>query len=181
MIGLRHPRVFHVLGAVLALGTVAASRANRDLLFDRIHTRPIAAAAMVEEAGSETVAPPAATPQQAILRAADGLFYVDAQVNGHRVRFLVDTGASVVVLTAADAAAIGAAPESDTFDGNVQTVGGATRMAWTTIDTVSVAGRHAHKIRAAVVRDGLPVSLLGQNALSKLGALTIRDDRLSLG
>lgn len=48
-------------------------------------------------------------------RAADGHFYVDAQVNGAAVRFLVDTGASSLVLTQADAqrAGIGAGDFSD--------------------------------------------------------------------
>ncbi|RYD19717.1 MAG: TIGR02281 family clan AA aspartic protease, partial [Lysobacteraceae bacterium] len=41
-------------------------------------------------------------------RASDGLFYVVGRVNGVKVRFLLDTGATMVVLTPADAARVGA-------------------------------------------------------------------------
>src|SRR5688500_6079381 len=46
-------------------------------------------------------------------RSADGHFYVDAQVNGARIRFLVDTGATFVALTAADARRAGIVAQSE--------------------------------------------------------------------
>jgi predicted aspartyl protease len=57
----------------------------------------------------ETFRPPAQPSQLvangyvAIQRAPDSHFYVDAEVNGTTVHFLVDTGATAVVLAAADA------------------------------------------------------------------------------
>ncbi|RZM33591.1 MAG: TIGR02281 family clan AA aspartic protease, partial [Sphingomonas sp.] len=51
-------------------------------------------------------APPAQTASGDATRAhkeADGLFYVTAKVNGTPIRFVVDTGANVVVLTGSDA------------------------------------------------------------------------------
>ncbi|HWW65435.1 MAG TPA: TIGR02281 family clan AA aspartic protease [Sphingomonadaceae bacterium] len=113
-------------------------------------------------------------------RAADGLFYIQATVNGEPVRFLVDTGASVVVLTPEDARRVGARLDEDRYSAHVETVGGKAAMAWTTLDHVTVAGRKVHQLRAAVVRDGLGVSLLGQNMLSKLASVTIEGDRLRL-
>ena len=113
-------------------------------------------------------------------RAADGLFYVHADVNGHAVRFLVDTGASVVVLTPADAAAVGVAPHPDSFDAHVETAGGKAAMAWATLDEVRIAGRRVRGVRAAVVREGLGVSLLGQNMLARLGSVRMEGDQLEL-
>ena len=52
-----------------------------------------------------------------ISRAPDGHFYLDAQVNGAQVHFLVDTGASMVALTAADAQRAGIALPSGARDG----------------------------------------------------------------
>ena len=113
-------------------------------------------------------------------RAADGLFYVRASVNGHPVRFLVDTGASVVVLTPADAAAVGVSPHPDSFDSHVETAGGKAAMAWATLDEVRIAGRQMRGVRAAVMREGLGVSLLGQNMLARLGSVRMEGDQLEL-
>ena len=113
-------------------------------------------------------------------RAADGLFYVDIKVNGAPVHFLVDTGASVVTLTPADARKVGAPVEERHYNAHVETASGKTAMAWTTLDHVAIAGREVRTLRAAVVREGLGVSLLGQNLLSQLGSVTIEGDRLKL-
>ena len=113
-------------------------------------------------------------------RASDGLFYVTAAINGQPVRFLVDTGASVIVLSARDAARTGLANQAK-YDAHMETAGGKAPMAWTRIDRVEIGGRQVAGLRAAVVQQGLSVSLLGQNALAKLGPVTMDGDRLRLG
>jgi aspartyl protease family protein len=115
-----------------------------------------------------------------VRRNADGLFYVRALVNGKSMRFLVDTGASVVVLTESDARAVGLAIDDRGFSSKVKTVGGSAAMAWVTIDHLSLAGHEVHNLRAAVVKRGPGVSLLGQNMLSKLDTLTISENDLTL-
>jgi len=115
-----------------------------------------------------------------VARAKDGMFYVQAEINGQPVRFLVDTGANVVVLTGADAARLGIQAEVNPFGPRMQTAGGGAAMAWTKLAQVRLAGREVRDLKAAVVPTGLPVSLLGQNMLSKLGAVMIQGDRLSL-
>ncbi|MCE7798312.1 TIGR02281 family clan AA aspartic protease [Sphingobium sufflavum] len=140
---------------------------------------PVANAAMLSP---ETGAPAGVSvnPAHDIVRSADGLFYTHALVNGQQVRFLVDTGASVMVLTAADARAIGLTVEDKHYNRSVDTVGGAAPMAWATIERIHIAGHEVRNIRAAVVRNGLGVSLMGQNMLAKLDSVTITADRLSL-
>jgi aspartyl protease family protein len=113
-------------------------------------------------------------------RASDGLFYVTAAINGQPVRFLVDTGASVIVLSARDAARTGLASQAR-YDAHIETASGNAPMAWTKIDKVEIGGRQVSGLRAAVVQQGLSVSLLGQNALAKLGPVTMEGDRLRLG
>jgi len=140
----------------------------------------------IPSARTAIVGPPAevrieaAGPTREFRRAPDGLFYIDAVVNGTPVHFLVDTGASVVTLTPADARRVGVPMDDGHFSAHVETAGGKAAMAWTTLDHVTVAGRQVRQLRAAVVRDGLGVSLLGQNLLSQLASVTIEGDRLSL-
>ena len=118
--------------------------------------------------------------EQDIPRAKDGLFYVDVLINGQSIRFLVDTGANVVVLTGADAARLGIQAECGAFGPRMATAGGSAPMAWARLDHVRLAGREVHGVKAAVVQSGLPVSLLGQSGLSQLGSVTIEGDRLRM-
>lgn len=121
---------------------------------------------------------PAPTDSNELNRSGDGLFYVDAMVNGAPVRFLVDTGASVVVLRSDDAQRAGIMVDAREFSENAETANGQAAMARVTLDEVMVGSVRSEALSAAVVRDGLSVSLLGQNWLSQLASLTISGDRM---
>jgi aspartyl protease family protein len=112
-----------------------------------------------------------------IMRSPDGHFYLDAQVNGARVHFLVDTGASMVALTAADAQRAGIALPSERA--TAQGAGGAVEIIPVTIDRVAAGPLEARNVDGAVARD-LPVSLLGQSFLSRVGNVQISNDRMIL-
>ena len=111
-------------------------------------------------------------------RAKDGLFYVTGDVNGARVRFIVDTGASVVVLTREDAELAGINGDAGSGKARIQTAGGSAAIRWAKLDHLTIAGQRVEKLDAAIVRDGLKVSLLGQNYLSELNSVMLRGDRL---
>ena len=115
----------------------------------------------------------------AINQASDGLFYVDATVNGKVVHFVVDTGASVVVLTTADAARVGIVANNGSRIG-VETAGGAASMHSTNVGSMMIAGQTLNNVDAAVMRDNLPVSLLGQSALSRLRSVAIHGGNLQI-
>ena len=119
-------------------------------------------------------------PARTIRRHADGLFYVEAQANGQSVRFVVDTGATVVVLNRADAEKLGVPFEGLAARGSMRTAGGNSDMRWAKIDRLDLAGKRIEKINAAVVDGGLPVSLMGQNALEQLGTVTLRGDTMTI-
>jgi len=113
-------------------------------------------------------------------RSPDGLFYVTAAVNGVPVRFVVDTGANVVVLTGADAAAAGVTG-SATAGRSLRTAAGAAPMRWATIARLTVGDHAITGADAAIVGDnGPPHSLLGQSALARLDSVTLRGNRLQL-
>jgi aspartyl protease family protein len=115
-----------------------------------------------------------------IWRAADGLFYIDAVINGAQVRLLVDTGASMIVLTQEDARRVGAAPADTAYTIAADTAGGGSRMAPITLAQMRVGQTDASAVPAVVASGGLGVSLLGQNWLSHIGSLTIEGDRMIL-
>ena len=146
---------------------------------------PVQANVLRQPALSEAVAlvsedRPAIAQGYELSRASDGFFYVDAYVNGVPIRFLIDTGASVVVLRAEDAARAGLAPEPVHYSVNAETANGRAAVARVTLDEVVVGPVRSRAINAAVVRNGPSVSLLGQNWLSKLGSVTIAGNRMVL-
>jgi aspartyl protease family protein len=111
-------------------------------------------------------------------RSDDGLFYVDAEINGASVHFLVDTGASMIVLTADDARRVGAAPTD--YSLSADTAAGKSKMAKVTLANMRVGATSAEAVPAAVAQQELGVSLLGQNWLSHLASVTIEGDRMTL-
>jgi aspartyl protease family protein len=113
-------------------------------------------------------------------RAPDGLFYVDGAINGQPVRFVVDTGASMVVLTESDAQRAGVVRNSDGPTVEAQTVSGKSTMAHVTLASMQIGSTGNAAVPAAVAPDGLGVSLLGQSWLSQLASVTIEGDRMIL-
>ncbi len=115
-----------------------------------------------------------------IPRAKDGLFYVTGEINGARIRFVVDTGATVVVLTPSDAQLAGLTADGIGNGAQIQTVTGASTMRWAKANEIKLANKSVRHVDIAVVPAGLKVSLLGQNVLSKLGNITLKGDHLSI-
>ena len=130
----------------------------------------------VAEAPPAPSAPPA-FPGRTVTRAPDGHFYVEAQVNGAHVRFIVDTGASVVALTPADAQRAGIALPA--IRARARGAGGAIEVIPVTIDRIALGQIEARDVRAAVAEE-LPASLLGQSFLSEIGGVEISGDRMVL-
>jgi len=112
-----------------------------------------------------------------LVRAADGHFYADAMVNGARVHFLIDTGASMVALTPADAQRAGIALPAERA--TAQGAGGAIEVIPVFIERIAIGSLEARGVRGAVARE-LPISLLGQSFLSQVGRVEISGDRMTL-
>jgi aspartyl protease family protein len=120
----------------------------------------------------------------AVAKAADGHFWADAQVDGQdadggaKVRFLVDTGATAVALTPADAERLGFKAKDLRYGYNVTTAGGSSRAAAVTLASVSINGARLENVQALVVSDGLDVSLLGMSYLGRLTRFEATRDTL---
>lgn len=113
-------------------------------------------------------------------RQPDGHFYASVQIDSRDYRLLVDTGASMVALTGEDAEAIGLSWS----DADLREIGrGASGPVYgvpAMIERIELGGFEARNVRAAIVPEGLDVSLLGQSFLAQLPGVRIDGDRMML-
>jgi aspartyl protease family protein len=113
-------------------------------------------------------------------RGDDGHFYVMGAVNGHAVRFLVDTGSSDIVLSPADAARIGINPSTLRFTTPSATANGVGYGAAVTADSLTVGPIQLAKITVSVNQAPMPASLLGMTFLGKLDSYEFKGSQLIL-
>lgn len=120
-------------------------------------------------------------PGELTLKAdARGHFLVPAKVNGQPVRFLIDSGASHVVLSAADAKRLGLTPKDRDFTDIYRTPGGIIRAAPVTLAEVRIGALVMRDVRASVSGLDMDVSLLGASFLARLRGYEVNRDRLTL-
>ena len=110
-----------------------------------------------------------------------GHFLADASVNGTHVRFLVDTGASIVALSAFDARRLGLDPQELDYNITVSTANGQTRAASVSLDELRIGSISRSQVPALVVSEGaLEQSLLGMTFLNLIGSFEMGDGVLIL-
>lgn len=111
----------------------------------------------------------------------NGHFQVSGEVDGRRLNFMVDTGASVIALTARDAAMLGIHPAESEYRAMVRTANGTVRAAPVTLSRVEIEDIVEYNVGAMVLPDGaLGDNLLGLTFLSKLRKFEYSDGRLVL-
>lgn len=115
-----------------------------------------------------------------IQRSFDGHFHLELDINGTPVDFLVDTGATDVVLSRADAARVGLNPDSLRFTSRAETANGTVAIAPVRLDEVALGDLVERNVRASVNGGELNFSLLGMSYLSRFDTLQIQGNRLTL-
>jgi aspartyl protease family protein len=113
-------------------------------------------------------------------RASDGHFHAEVRVNGVPVRFLVDTGASDLVLSLEDARRVGIDPATLTFLGRARTANGVVATAPVRLGLVEFGGFTDTGVPASVGSGDLGVSLLGMSYLDRFASIGIEGDRMTL-
>ena len=160
---------FATAGAICAAGA-----AQTVLMFSRPESGP-----QLRQAESAVASPSVSVPADGVsdpgdgvgaevVKSADGHYWAEALVDGQRVRFLVDTGATAVALTVDDARRLGFNPSSLDYAYKVMTAGGEARAAQVRLADVSVGGARVDDVQALVIEKGLPASLLGMTYLGRL-------------
>lgn len=91
----------------------------------------------------------------------------NGSINGALVRFLVDTGASMIAMGASDARRVGIDPSKGKL-GYSQTANGVTQVSRIKVDTVKIGDIVVHNVDATVHQQDLPVVLLGMSFLNRM-------------
>jgi aspartyl protease family protein len=113
-------------------------------------------------------------------RQRDGHYYLTLAVNGENIRFVVDTGATNMVLTREDARRAGLDPNTLNFIGIANTANGQVRTAPIRLDTVRLGDVTDTNVPASVNGGEMFGSLLGMGYLEKWGKIEISGGELRL-
>jgi aspartyl protease family protein len=165
-------QILVIAALFLALGVVFANYADRSLKAPAVReTIAMAATTEPRNAGRTVIIP----------RDGRGHFQVNGRVDGKHMGFMVDTGASVIALTARDAARLGIRPASREFTTEVKTANGSVRAARIQLNRVEVDDVIVRDVAALVVPDeALSENLLGLSFLSKLRRFEYSNGKLVL-
>ena len=140
---------------------------------------PVTPAANAAPAQQGALFDPAAYKETKLRRRSNGHFHVTAYVNGAPVEFMVDTGATSIALTEADARAAGLTFSSAEFEPVGRTANGIARGKAVTLSKVSIEGKEVMEVRGAIL-EGAEQSLLGQSYLARITAVEMNGDHMVL-
>lgn len=157
--GLQHALIWGLIfaGVVIAYGF-------RDVLSAQLFNTPVAV-------GDRAVA---------LRRGADGHFHATLGVNGREVRFLVDTGATQIVLSRADAARVGFDTRRAAFTQPARTANGVVFSAPVTLDRLTLGPFEDRDVPASINGGELSTSLLGIRYLDRFARWRVEGDRMIL-
>ena len=113
-------------------------------------------------------------------RSYDGHYYLPVLVNGEPITFLVDTGASQIVLSEQDAERIGIDPDQLNYFGRAATANGEVRTAPVRLDSLELGPIIDRGVAAWVNEGDLRQSLLGMDYLHRFSNIQFTDGRLIL-
>jgi aspartyl protease family protein len=128
-----------------------------------------------------TILRPTPSPHTLVYRTdSRGQYSFTAAVNGASVRFLVDTGADLVMLTPEDAGAGGIDPRALVFNRRAITANGEVRIALVVLREIRIQQLSINNVVAAVQEQNLKQSLLGMSFLKRLKTFEMREGALTI-
>lgn len=146
-----------------ALGVVAL----RGTVEDGLEAKP-AVATVTDAVPEYTKITPHQIRTASLRKEGDGHYWATARVNGSAVKFLVDTGATMISLTRRDARKIGVNTDTLVRNVDVRTAAGRMKAGTVMIDRIEIDGVVLEDVQAVVLEEGLEYSLLGMSFLNRL-------------
>ncbi|MEM9053958.1 MAG: TIGR02281 family clan AA aspartic protease [Pseudomonadota bacterium] len=175
-------KLSHILLTLILAGMVAAGisfyiNPKLEQQATQTETTPSLATLALEKPADQPVSQARRTAT--ISQRPDGHYWARALVNNKAsVQFMVDTGASVVALTAEDARKMGFQPDKLDYIWEIRTAGGKTMGASVVIDSIKINQVHIRNVDAMVLRTDLEQSLLGMSFLRELYSYEFRGNRM---
>ncbi|PYF10000.1 aspartyl protease family protein [Rhodobacter viridis] len=184
------PRVIYYLLLLLAIGgyLIAALRRRPGQALQQLMIWALIFLGIAAVAGIWPDVRAAILPSQSVTQSgrielpvqADGHYYMKARVNGAEIDFVIDTGASQIVLTRADAARAGIDTGNLAYIGRAFTANGEVATAPVRLDSLTVGPFTDSNVAAVVNRGDLDTSLLGMSYLTRFGKVQFDDRRMTL-
>lgn len=110
---------------------------------------------------------PASATSVVLQANGQGHFMAQGQINGGTIQMLVDTGATMIALSEADAQRLGINYKAGQ-PGRVNTANGSVPVYRVRLDTVKVGSIELNQVDAVVQQAGLPFALLGMSFLNRM-------------
>ena len=174
------------IAVVFALAAVAAAMLASGVMPSLVENLaqaapPIQAAPASQTAETVAIEPRGGYGEVAIAADRGGQYAADVVINGQDVKMMVDTGATMVVLSSRTAARIGVSVFPADFKGHVQTANGVARVAPVTIGTMQIGSIALYNVEAWVLDGGASsVDLLGMSFLRRLASVEQKSGQLIL-
>ncbi len=111
---------------------------------------------------------------------SDGHFYIRAFVNEVPITFMVDTGASDIVLSPGDAKKLGYHLSDLNFNRIYETANGTVRGSSVRIDDLKIGAMHMKDVGASINEASMRNSLLGMTFFKQLKSYEVKNDALTL-
>ena len=157
---------------VLTIGVIVLSAAlvTRSSSNESEDTITLENSPTIKHQAPQTTSSISRAPKAASLgRESDGHFWTRADVDGTSIKFLVDTGASVVALTYRDAQRLRLKPEELDFIWTIRTANGETQAASVLLPFIRIGNVRVENVEAMILKNGLlDNSLLGMSFLGEL-------------
>jgi aspartyl protease family protein len=160
---------------IAGLGTIMAQ------LADKMTPTPALASTVVRNAAPDETVAQTGIRSITLPRDGRGHFQTEGRIDGQRIGFMIDTGASVVALNETSAARFGLRPSRGDYNATVTTANGTIKAARTRLAMVDIGGLVVRDVDAMVLPDAaLSENLLGLSFLSKLKRFEYANGKLVL-
>ena len=178
-----------LLGGVIAFWFFASGRASLNKTLQQMSVWALIFIGVIAAYGMWGDIRQTVAPQQSVLgggatielpRSADGHYYATALVNDVPIRFVVDTGATSVVLRKEDAQAAGIDLDTLAFVKEAMTANGSVRIATIRTESFGFSGAELPRFRVDVNEGQMSQSLMGMSYLQTFERLEISGGKLVL-
>lgn len=169
--------VLILAGVMIGLGTVMAQVADHMMAASATTASSVPSVMMAAAESSTT----SSARSVVVPRDRHGHFQTEGRIEGQSIKFMVDTGASVVAMNETSAARIGVRPVQSEFNTKVTTANGVIKAARMQLAMVQVGDLVVHDVDAMVLPDeALSQNLLGLSFLGKLKRFEFAGGRMVL-